>query len=201
MGVVRRSRHQRGFNRSGRRQPAGDRKLDQFGKTGHVELLHEAAAIGMDRLGRQRKRASDVCGALACGDKLQNLALAAAQRPQRVGRSVFANVVVDHGLRDLLAQVAPPGLGTLYVDPATLPVGPFLGYNHKGRLVDITYMVPLKDLDAHQNFETLGGVAAGMKLDHTDIQYNPGHPGVEEPHYHIVQWLISPAAVKAEMMK
>ena len=25
-----------------------------------------------------------------------------------------------------------PGLGTLYVDPATLPVGPFLGYNHKG---------------------------------------------------------------------
>ena len=62
-----------------------------------------------------------------------------------------------------------------------------------------TYMVPLKDLDAHKNFETLGGVAAGMKINHTDIQYNPGHPGVEEPHYHIVQWLISPAAVKAEM--
>jgi hypothetical protein len=38
-----------------------------------------------------------------------------------------------------------------------------------------------------------------VKLNHTDIQYNPGHPGVEEPHYHIVQWLISPAAVKAEM--
>ena len=92
-----------------------------------------------------------------------------------------------------------PGLGTLYVDPATLPVGPFLGYNHKGKLVNITYMVPLKDLDGHKNFETLGGVAAGVKLNHTDIQYNPGHPGVEEPHYHIVQWLISPAAVKAEM--
>jgi hypothetical protein len=92
-----------------------------------------------------------------------------------------------------------PGLGTLYVDPATLPVGPFLGYNHKGKLVNITYMVPLKDLDARKNFETLGGVAAGMKISHTDIQYNPGHPGVEEPHYHIVQWLISPAAVKAEM--
>ena len=27
-----------------------------------------------------------------------------------------------------------PGLGTLYVDPATLPIGPFLGYNHKGKL-------------------------------------------------------------------
>ena len=92
-----------------------------------------------------------------------------------------------------------PGLGTLYVDPATLPVGPFLGYSHKGRLVNITYMVPLKDIDGHKNFEALGGVAAGVKLDHTDIQYNPGHPGVEEPHYHIVQWLISPAAVRAEM--
>ena len=92
-----------------------------------------------------------------------------------------------------------PGLGTLYVDPATLPVGPFLGYNQKGNLVNITYMVPLKDIDAHKNFETLGAVAAGVKLNHTAIKYNPGHPGVEEPHYHIVQWLISPAAVKAEM--
>jgi len=92
-----------------------------------------------------------------------------------------------------------PGLGTLYVDPATLPIGPFLGYDHKGKLVNITYMVPLKDIDGHKNFETLGTVAAGVKLNHTDIQYNPGHPGVEEPHYHIVQWLISPAAVKAEM--
>lgn len=92
-----------------------------------------------------------------------------------------------------------PGLGTLYVDPATLPVGPFLGYSHQGDLVNIVYMVPLKDMDAHKNFTTLGGVAAGVKLDHTDIQYNPGHPGVEQPHYHIVQWLISPEAVKKDM--
>ena len=92
-----------------------------------------------------------------------------------------------------------PGLGTLYVDPSMLPIGPFLGYSHRGKLINITYMVPLKDLEAHKNFEVLGGVAAGMKINHTDIQYNPGHPGVEEPHYHIVQWLISPAAVKTEM--
>ncbi len=92
-----------------------------------------------------------------------------------------------------------PGLGTLYVDPSTLPLGPFLGYNHKGKLVDIVYMVPVKDLDAHKNFENIGGVAAGLKINHTDIQYNPGHPGVEEPHYHIVQWLISPDTVKIEM--
>lgn len=92
-----------------------------------------------------------------------------------------------------------PGLGTLYVDPSTLPVGPFLGYNHKGKLVNVIYMVPLKDLDEHKNFEDLGRVAAGMRLNHTDIQFNPGHPGVEEPHYHIVEWFISPAAVKKEM--
>ena len=92
-----------------------------------------------------------------------------------------------------------PGLGTLYVDPSTLPVGPFLGYSRQGKLVNIVYMIPIKDLDAHKNFESVGGVAAGAKLNHTDIQYNPGHPGVEEPHYHIVQWLISPAAVKKEM--
>ena len=92
-----------------------------------------------------------------------------------------------------------PGLGTLYVDPATLPVGPFLGYNHQGTLVNIVYMVPLKDLDSHKNFGDLGGVAAGTKFDHTDVLYNPGHPGVEEPHYHIVEWFISPGAVKAQM--
>ena len=92
-----------------------------------------------------------------------------------------------------------PGLGTLYVDPATLPIGPFLGYNHQGKLVNITYMVPLKDINAHKSFETLGEVAAGITLNHTDVQYNPGHPGVEEPHYHIIQWLISPADAKAQM--
>jgi hypothetical protein len=92
-----------------------------------------------------------------------------------------------------------PGLGTLYVDPSTLPVGPFLGYNRKGKLVNIVYMIPMKDLDSHKSFEAVGGVAAGVKLNHTDIQYNPGHPGVEEPHYHVVQWLISPAAVKEQM--
>lgn len=84
-----------------------------------------------------------------------------------------------------------PGLGTLYVDPSTLPVGPYLGYDHNGKLVNITYMVPLKDLNSHKNFTDLGTVASGDKIDHTDIDYNPGHSGVEEPHYHIVQWLIS----------
>ena len=80
-----------------------------------------------------------------------------------------------------------PGLGTLYVDPATLPIGPFLGYNHQGKLVNITYMVPLKDLDARKNFETLGGVAAGIKINNTEIQHTQKHPGAREPYRHSVQ--------------
>ena len=38
-----------------------------------------------------------------------------------------------------------PGLGTLYVDPKTLPDGPFLAYDHQGKLVSTIYMIPLKD--------------------------------------------------------
>lgn len=79
-----------------------------------------------------------------------------------------------------------PGMGTLYVDPKTLPEGPFLAYDHTGRLVSTIYMVPLKDLDAHK--KVAGLATAGEKIDHVDIYYNPGHPGVAEPHYHIVLW-------------
>ena len=92
-----------------------------------------------------------------------------------------------------------PGMGTLYVEPSTLPVGPFLGYDRAGKLVNVIYMVPMKDLEAHRNFEALGGAVKGLKVDHTAIQFNPGHPGVEEPHYHVTQWLISPASVKKDM--
>lgn len=84
-----------------------------------------------------------------------------------------------------------PGMGTLYVDPKTLPVGPFLGYDRHGRLVNVIYMVPLSDIDAHKPMTDLGTAAAGLKVNHTDMEYNPGHPGVELPHYHITQWLIS----------
>jgi hypothetical protein len=47
-----------------------------------------------------------------------------------------------------------PGLGTLYVDPKTLPEGPFLAYDHK-HLVSTIYMVPLKDMDAGANSPSL----------------------------------------------
>lgn len=92
-----------------------------------------------------------------------------------------------------------PGLGVLYVDPATLPVGPFLGYDKKGRLVDVIYMVPLKDMDAHKNWEDLGAKLGNLRINHTDFVYNPGHPGVEEPHYHVIEWLITKKQQDADL--
>ncbi|HEX7926052.1 MAG TPA: hypothetical protein VF678_00585 [bacterium] len=83
-----------------------------------------------------------------------------------------------------------PGIGTLYVDPATLPAGPFLAYDKGGKLVSSVYMIPLADMNAKKNFNNLA--AAHEKVDHVDIYFNAGHPGVENPHYHVVVWYISP---------
>ena len=88
-----------------------------------------------------------------------------------------------------------PGLGTLYVDPASLPAGPYLGYNHKGQLVNVTYMLSSKELEQHKDWNDLGQKIANLdlKVDHTSVNFNPGHPGLQEPHYHITEWLITPA--------
>jgi hypothetical protein len=84
-----------------------------------------------------------------------------------------------------------PGIGTLYVDPKTLPEGPFLAYDHAGKLVSTIYMIPLKDLDAQKKWDDLA--APGGNVDHVSIYYNAGHPGVQEPHYHIVLWHVPKA--------
>lgn len=85
-----------------------------------------------------------------------------------------------------------PGMGTLYVDPATLPAGPFLAYDHQGRLVSSIFMIPLKDMNAQKAFAGLK--VAKEPVDHVDIVFNAGHPGVAEPHYHIVLWYVSAEA-------
>jgi len=82
-----------------------------------------------------------------------------------------------------------PGLGTLYVDPATLPAGPFLAYDHQGTLVSSIYMIPLKDMNAQKAFSGLK--VAQERVDHVDIVFNAGHPGVAEPHYHVIVWYVS----------
>ena len=79
-----------------------------------------------------------------------------------------------------------PGMGILFVDPATLPAGPFLAYDRDGTLLSTVYMIPLSALNGRQNFEGLA--TGGAAVDRVDVQYNAGHPGVAEPHVHVVLW-------------
>lgn len=83
-----------------------------------------------------------------------------------------------------------PGMGALYVQPKTLPEGPFLAYGRDGSLVSTIYMIPLADMDKHKDFDKLQAI--GKKVVATQLMYNAGHPGVPEPHYHIVLWHVSP---------
>ena len=84
-----------------------------------------------------------------------------------------------------------PGMGTLYVDPSTLPAGPFLAYDHDGKLVSTIYMIPVADFAPDKRLDDLA--APGGAVDHVDVYFNAGHPGVEVPHAHVVLWHVSPA--------
>jgi hypothetical protein len=37
-------------------------------------------------------------------------------------------------------------------------------------------------------------------VDHVDVMYNAGHPGVEEPHIHVVLWHV-PVAQESRVAK
>lgn len=89
-----------------------------------------------------------------------------------------------------------PGLGSLYVDPATLPAGPFAAYDKSGKLVSTIYMVPISDMQAEKPFNGLD--VAGSDAHSVDMYYNAGHPGVDVPHYHITIWHVDP---KTAMLK
>jgi hypothetical protein len=96
-------------------------------------------------------------------------------------------------------------------DPAVCPAGAFPGWSDSsarqagpararaGRAgwVRTRPRGSAGSLTAHKPFENLA--AAPGKVDHVDMYYNAGHPGVAEPHYHVVIWYVSPekaAAVK-----
>ena len=88
-----------------------------------------------------------------------------------------------------------PGMGQLFVDPSTLPAGPFLAYDHDGALVSTVYMLPIEDLtNKDKRFDDLA--APGGAVDHVDVYFNAGHPGVEKPHAHVVLWHVSKADEK-----
>ena len=90
-----------------------------------------------------------------------------------------------------------PGIGHLFVNPTTLPAGPFLAYDHSGRLVSTIYMLPIKSMNSKLN---LSLAAPGGPVDHVTVNFNAGHPGVEEPHIHVYLWHV-PAADEASVAK
>lgn len=92
-----------------------------------------------------------------------------------------------------------PGLGTLYADPATLPAGPFLAYDRQGNLVSSIYMIPLKAMNDHKAFSELK--VAHEPVDHVDFVFNAGHPGVAEPHYHVILWYMSAQRASTQLAK
>ena len=61
-----------------------------------------------------------------------------------------------------------------------------------GRLVSTVYMLPIEDLtNKDKRFDDLA--APGGKVDHVDVYFNAGHPGVEKPHAHVVLWHVPKA--------
>ncbi|HUH87450.1 MAG TPA: DUF5602 domain-containing protein [Pusillimonas sp.] len=91
-----------------------------------------------------------------------------------------------------------PGMGQLFVDPKTLPAGPFLAYDHDGKLVSTIYMIPLAQMTPQMHLDDL--LAPGGQVDHVDMMYNAGHPGVAEPHIHVVMWHV-PVSDEARVAK
>jgi hypothetical protein len=92
-----------------------------------------------------------------------------------------------------------PELGTLDVDPTTLPAGPFLAYDRDGKLVSSIYMIPLTDMNGKKSFSDLS--VAQERVDHVDIIFNAGHPTVAEPHYHVILWYVSAPSRVAGVFK
>ena len=66
--------------------------------------------------------------------------------------------------------------------------GPFLCFDRQDRLVATLYLVPIKDIDDHKPLEAPG--FAGP-VDHVSLYFNPGHAGVDVPHYHVVIWHVT----------
>lgn len=84
-----------------------------------------------------------------------------------------------------------PGLGQLFVDPKLLPVGPYVGYDADGKLMNAVYLIPLSQMTKHQEWQACGKAISGFKTNHVDITFSASEPGMSEPHYRIVQWVVA----------
>ena len=160
--------------------------LEHFGRTGLGSPLPETrAAIQVARAGERT------------GAKR-----AATAAPRTAGRRTSSRrgtlnpriLAVRAGYRRLSSLVNFPaffpGIGVVYVKPGTLPLGPYLSFDRKDRLISTIYMLPLDQMNEHRKFDADAGFA-GARLDHATMYFNGGHPGVDMPHYHYVIWHVS----------
>jgi hypothetical protein len=97
-----------------------------------------------------------------------------------------------------------PGVGALFIDPANAPVGPWLAYSQDNQqLIEVLFMVPVSEMENATDWpELAAGLFADMDLgtvDHVDITYNGGHPGMAEPHYHFRLVLVDHATQEAAL--
>lgn len=127
-----------------------------------------------------------------------------------LARSLFATAVLAFGLAAAQPpdayrpahELLPlpefiPGVGTLYVQPDDAPIGPWLAYGPDDILIEVLFMVPLAALEDAEDWQnlaagTLAELDAGP-VDHVDVTFNGGHPGLEEAHYHLRLVLVDDA--------
>src|SRR3990172_1320165 len=88
-----------------RRKSVLNRELDQSGGVADAKLVHQAAAVGVHRLGRKVQRLGDLRAGMPFRDQLQDLPLAPAQAFQGARHGAPADAFRD-GFRDLVAYVA-----------------------------------------------------------------------------------------------
>jgi hypothetical protein len=136
---------------------------------------------------------SDIAGLRASIEAANKVAPSTVAPPAAIGppAAEYKKVSTLVNLPDFM-----PGLGTLYVQPQTLPAGPFLAYDRDNRLVSTVFMIPVSDIVERKKFEHLP-VGDRIVRD-VDLYYTPGHPGVEQPHYHYILWHVPEETAKLE---
>src|SRR5262245_45221546 len=83
-----------------------DRALDEARQVLDLEFLHHAAAVGVDALRREAEALGDFRARAALDDQLQDLPLARAQPLDRIVLAALAQVALELGRVDLLAEIA-----------------------------------------------------------------------------------------------
>ena len=131
--------------------------------------------------------------AMLRGVPTANAALSGRNRHKGLSTKRAAMRAGFRSLSDITGGAYPaftPGIGAVYVRRDSMPNGPYLAFDRRGRLVSTIYkfsqekMVEKSPLEAH---------GTDMPpVDHVSGRFGDGHPGVDFPHYSLVFWHVPP---------